>query len=83
MIRTQNALPGWRAWVDGKPQRLFLADGLLQAVPYPKGTDSLTLKYEPASFRLGLFVSLLALGGTLAVLGFRPLSDRRRRPRRA
>lgn len=64
LVRTQNAMPGWRAWVDDQPAPVFLANGIFQAIPYPKGADQIALTYEPVSFRFGLFVSLL----TLAVL---------------
>lgn len=70
LIVTQNAMPGWRAWVDGRPQALYLADGIFQAVPLSKGARTVDLAYEPASFRLGLFLSLLAWGMGTALLGF-------------
>ncbi len=69
LVVTQNALPGWRAWVDGRPAGLYLADGLFQAVFFAASDKKVRLAYEPASFRLGLFLSLLALGGFLAWAG--------------
>ena len=68
-IITQNAMPGWRAWVDGQPQDIYLADGIFMGVPLPKGADQVRTSYEPASFRLGLFLSLLGLLGLLAFAG--------------
>ncbi len=63
LVITQNASPGWRAWIDGKPKNLFLADGIFQSVTITKDNQQVDLVYEPASFRFGLFLSLLALGG--------------------
>jgi hypothetical protein len=63
LVISQNALPGWRAWVDGKPVPLLLADGLFQGLTIPAGSRQAAVAYEPASFRLGLFVSLLAWAG--------------------
>jgi hypothetical protein len=62
LVVTQNAMPGWRAWMDGIPSAVFRADGLFQCVPVPQGIHWVKLRYEPASFRFGLFLSLLALG---------------------
>lgn len=64
LVITQNAMPGWRAWVNGEPRDLFLADSLFQCIPV-QGGQTVDLRYEPASFRFGLFVSLLALAGLL------------------
>jgi hypothetical protein len=62
LVVTQNALPGWRAWVDGKPAGIYLADGLFQGVAIKAGDKEVWLSYEPASFRIGLFLSLVSLG---------------------
>jgi hypothetical protein len=62
LVITQNAMPGWRVWVNGNPQNLLLADSLFQCVPV-EGGQTVDFRYEPASFRLGLFVSLLTLAG--------------------
>jgi hypothetical protein len=62
LVVTQNAIPGWRAWVDGKPSGIYLADGLFQGVAIKEGDKEAELSYEPASFRLGLFFTLISLG---------------------
>jgi hypothetical protein len=64
LVITQNAMPGWRAWVNGEPRDLFLADSLFQCLPV-QGGQTIDLHYEPTSFRFGLFVSLLTLAGLL------------------
>ncbi len=71
LIVTQNATPGWRAWVDGTPQDIFLADGIFQAIRLKKPALVVDLAYEPTGFRFGLFLSLLALMGFLGWLGTR------------
>ena len=55
LVVTQNAMPGWRAWVDGVPETIYLADGLFQGVAVKGGDKEVRLSYEPASFRIGLF----------------------------
>jgi hypothetical protein len=65
LVVTQNAMPDWRAWVDGKPADLFRADGIFQCVAFSTGSKRVVFRYEPASFRLGLFLSLLSLAGII------------------
>ncbi|HUO58053.1 MAG TPA: YfhO family protein, partial [bacterium] len=67
----QNAMPGWRAWVDGKPVDLFLADGIFLAAPIPPNSHWVKFAYEPASFRFGLFLSLTAVMGLMGWFGWR------------
>lgn len=62
-VFAQNALPGWRAWVDGEPAPILLADGIFQGIELGPGTGRVRTSYEPASFRLGLFLSLFGLAG--------------------
>jgi hypothetical protein len=61
VVFNETFSPGWRAWVDGKPAGIWRAYGLFMAVPVAKGSRRVDFRYEPAGFRLGLFLSLLAL----------------------
>jgi hypothetical protein len=53
--------PGWRARVDGEPAAIEDFSRGFRAVAVPPGEHTVELRYEPASFRVGLFVSLVAL----------------------
>jgi hypothetical protein len=56
--------PGWHAWVDGHPSPILRADGLWMAVRLgDSGPHDVSFQYSPLSFRLGLFVTLIALAG--------------------
>ncbi|HVM31983.1 MAG TPA: hypothetical protein VMU88_02545, partial [bacterium] len=60
VVFSQTFSPGWRAWVDGKPGILFRADGLFMGLVVDRaGLHQVDLRYEPAAFRLGLFLSLI------------------------
>jgi hypothetical protein len=64
MVWNESYAPGWRAWVDGKPQSIFRAYGLFMAVPVNgTGLHRVAFRYEPTAFRLGLFISLSAWAG--------------------
>jgi len=58
--------PGWHAYA-GKPLRVMPADVTFRAVAVPREATKVVFRYEPASFRVGLFVSLLAVAITIGV----------------
>jgi hypothetical protein len=74
LVVTQTAIPGWRVWVDKNPRNLFLADGIFQCVPLSQDDRTVDLRYEPASFRLGLFISFLTLAGLAVRVFFNSLT---------
>jgi hypothetical protein len=60
--------PGWHAWVDGEPKAIFRAYGLWMSLSLPSsGAHQVLFRYEPTSFRLGLFITLLSMaaGGVI------------------
>lgn len=62
LVFNESFSPGWHAWADGKPEPIFRADGLWMAVLLPAtGAHQVCFRYEPPSFRLGLFLTLLTL----------------------
>ena len=61
LVWDESYAPGWHAWVDGAPQPILRAYGLFMAVELGKGPHQVDFRYEPASFRLGLFMALAAL----------------------
>lgn len=63
-------LPGWTVRIDGRPPKYppSPSNGLFLSFHLPAGQHAVELNYDPASFRLGLFLSLLGLGA-LAFIG--------------
>ena len=54
------AAPGWRAYWDGEPVAILQADHAVRGVIVPAGATTVDFRYEPRSFRLGLWMSGLA-----------------------
>jgi hypothetical protein len=67
--------PAWKAYVNGDPVRLYVANHLMRGVPVPAGTSDVALRYESRHLTAGLLISgasyavLIALG-PLSVVGW-------------
>lgn len=65
-VVSQAFYPTWRAYVDGKPTRIWRANYAFQAVEIPTGKHHVRLVYEDTALRIGCALSvvgLLACGG--------------------
>jgi hypothetical protein len=60
LVLTDAHYPGWLALVDGQPQEILRANLYFRAVPVPEGQHLVEFRYEPASLRAGLALSLFA-----------------------
>jgi hypothetical protein len=58
--------PGWKVFVEGRPMPIQRVNHAFRGVALPRGRSSLEFRYEPASFRLGLYALLVALVLTAA-----------------
>jgi hypothetical protein len=61
LVLTDSYYPGWRAWIDGKPAPIDRFSDALRSVDVPAGQHTIEMRYQPSTFRVGLFISLLAL----------------------
>ena len=61
--------PGWRAYADGEELPLRAANVAFRAVAPPLQADSVLFRYQPASFRIGLFIALTTLACISALAG--------------
>lgn len=76
MLNDTN-FPGWRAFVNGRPEPILQADYLFRGVIVPAGKSVVEFSYEPASFRAGAWISATALVAIAALVGL-PLRRRKR-----
>ncbi len=74
----ETAFPGWHAWVDGKPARMWEAYGFLRGVVVEGGRHRVEMRYRPRSVTWGAACTAVGLlGALLAAAVSRP---RRNRP---
>ncbi|HRE49557.1 MAG TPA: YfhO family protein, partial [Aggregatilineales bacterium] len=71
--------PGWTAEIDGQPAPLLKADTAMTALAMPAGEHTVTLRYSPQSYHLGMVASLAGLLGTGAFLAGVTIQARRRK----
>lgn len=60
--------PGWKAFIDSVPTKIYRADYAFRAVVVPKGIHSVTFEYSPLSFSYGLKVSIISIGVLLVLM---------------
>jgi hypothetical protein len=72
-------MPGWTAYVDGEAHPVLQANYTFRAVPIPAGDHRVQMVYRPASWLLGLGITLTTLAG-LVIWGWWTLWRRRRKP---
>jgi hypothetical protein len=65
--------PGWRATVDGAVVPIMRTNDIFRKVAMPAGSHAVTFSYQPAGFRAGLYLMLVAT----AVGGFALISSLR------
>jgi hypothetical protein len=71
LVLLESHAPGWKATLtqpDGRPRALPIVrvNTAFQGVFVPAGKHTIEWRYEPASFRIGLFLGLAALAVLLA-----------------
>lgn len=81
LVVSEAYYPGWKASVDGQSAEVFPAYHAFRAVLVPEGEHVVVFTYEPLSFRLGLWVSIITLASSAGVALYYVLPRRRGRRR--
>jgi len=56
-----NFYPGWKAFINNEETKIHKANYSFWEIVVPEGENSLTFLFMPDSFKIGLFISLVAL----------------------
>jgi hypothetical protein len=67
LVLSEVYYSAWKAYVDGRPAPVYVADHLLRAVPVPAGEHTVELRYESQTLWAGMGISLLAYATLLAL----------------
>jgi len=84
LVVSESYHPGWRITIDGADGTVIPAYGDFIGSVLEAGTHEVVLRFAPASFRIGLWLSTLTVALVLAVATWRQrrrsVSETRRRP---
>jgi hypothetical protein len=61
LVLSDTYFPGWQASVDGESHPILRANLAFRAVAVPAGDHEVEFRYEPASFRLGVALTVIGL----------------------
>lgn len=62
LVLSDTYYPGWKAFVDGKPSKIYKADYTLRAVYLEPGKHIVKFTYDPFSFKIGSIITLATIG---------------------
>lgn len=80
LFLSDNFYPGWEAFVDGKPTKIYRADYTFRAVPIKKGAHEIRFEYKPKIFIAGAVISALSLFTIVSMFTILGIRNRRHNP---
>lgn len=72
LVFTDVYYPGWQAWVNGRPARIYPTDLAFKGVVVPPGKSEVRMEFRPVTFRIGLWATLASLAALFATFALRP-----------
>lgn len=77
LVLSEIFYPGWKAYLDGSETEIYRTNYHLRGMFVPAGSHTVEVRFEPATFRNGLWISL----ATLLVCGVGIAASLKRRKR--
>ncbi len=68
LVLSDTYYPGWKAYLDGREERIYRADYLLRAVFLSPGSHKVMFVFDPLSFKFGLWLTLTTSFGLAGYL---------------
>lgn len=75
-VLTDNYFPGWKAFIDENKAKIYRGNYTFRAVVVPAGKHIVRFSYEPMSFLIGMYVSLLSFIALCLLFFFWPKISR-------
>jgi hypothetical protein len=60
LVLSDRYYPGWRAFIDGEPVKIYKANVIVRAIPLKPGKHIVDFVYRPVTLRLGMMVSMIS-----------------------
>ena len=60
LILSDTYYPGWKAWVDDEEMEILPVNHVFRGVPVRPGSERVEFVYDPSSFTLGAWISVIA-----------------------
>ncbi len=76
LVLNDTSYPGWKASVDGRETPILRANWWVRGIAVEEGRHTVVFRYEPATFFLGIKLSLLSLTGLSLLLMLGKISRR-------
>lgn len=70
LVLNDTYYPGWKAFIDGKEERIFWANYNFRAILIPSGAHRVEFVYDPLSFKLGAGMTVLGGIGCFGMIVF-------------
>ena len=58
LIFNDSYHPGWKAFVDDKPEKVYCANYIMRAVYVPKGKHTIVFQFKPKILLVGFYITL-------------------------
>ncbi|MES2503655.1 MAG: hypothetical protein V4534_02130 [Myxococcota bacterium] len=71
LVISDTFYPGWKTYLDGRETQIFPADLMFRAISSPIGKHQIELIYDPISFKIAAWVTVLGLLFAFAALFLR------------
>jgi uncharacterized membrane protein YfhO len=68
LVLADNFYPGWKVYINGSEKTILRVNHSLRGVVIPQGTNKVTFRYNPMSFKIGASITLFTTVTSLLFL---------------